>query len=137
MLGLFRKKKTAAAKILIVDDEPDVVSTVQYHLKSFEFEVVTANCGKDGLEQAESERPDLILLDITMPVMDGYEMLERLRNHPDLKDIPVIMLTACGELRNVTIAAGLGIADYVTKPFDFVELREKITNALENKNGNM
>ncbi len=135
MLGLFKsKKKTTHAKILIVDDETDVVNSVKYHLKSYEFEVATASNGKEGLEKAVDEKPDLILLDISMPVMDGYEMLERLRNHPDIKNTPVIMFTAYSEITHVAMAAGLGIEDYVTKPFDFTDLMDKITCALENKN---
>ena len=136
MLGLFKsKKKTAQAKILIVDDEADIVSTLQYRLKFCEFNVITAGNGKEGLEKAENEKPDLILLDINMPIMDGHEMLERIRNRPDLKDTPVIMFTAYSDKRDITKSANLGIADYVTKPFDFAELMEKISNALENKTG--
>ncbi len=134
MLGLFKsKKKTSQARILIVDDESDIVSTIQYRLKFCEFDVITASNGKEGLEKTANERPDLILLDINMPVMDGHEMLERLKNHPDLKDIPVIMLTAYSDKRDIVKAAEFGIADYVTKPFDFTELMEKISTALEKK----
>jgi DNA-binding response OmpR family regulator len=134
MLGLFKsKKKTTHAKVLIVDDEVDIVSTVKYRLEFCEFEVVTAANGKEGLEKAASEKPDIILLDISMPVMNGHEMLERLRKHPDLKKIPVIMLTALCEADDIAIVSSYGISDYVTKPFDFAELMEKIANALENK----
>jgi two-component system alkaline phosphatase synthesis response regulator PhoP len=134
MLGLFKpKKKTAKAKILVVDDEADIVSTVKYRLEFYEFEVITAANGKEGLEKAVSEKPDLILLDISMPVINGHEMLEQLKNSPDIKDIPVIMLTAYSDAKDVAKAAELGIADYVTKPFDFTELMGKISNALGNK----
>jgi len=134
MFGLFKsKKKSAQAKILVVDDEPDLVSTVQCHLKWCHYEVITAINGKDGLEKAVNEKPDLILLDISMPVMNGHEMLERLRKHPDLKDIPIIMITALCEADDIATVSSYGIVDYVTKPFDFTELMEKIANALENK----
>jgi len=134
MLGLFKsKKKTSRARVLVVDDESDIVSTIQYRLKFCEFDVITASNGKEGLEKAANEKPDIILLDINMPVMDGHEMLERLKNRPDLKDTPVIMLTAYSDRKDIAKAADLGIADYVTKPFDFTELMEKISNALENK----
>ena len=134
MLGLFKsKKKTAQARILLVDDEPDIVSTVEFRLKSCEFDVTTAGNGKEALEKATKEKPDLILLDINMPVMDGHEMLGRLRSRPDLKDTPVIMLTAYSDRRDVSKAAELGISDYVTKPFDFPVLMEKISAALEGK----
>lgn len=134
MFGLFKsKKKPTQAKILVVDDEPDLVSTVQCHLGWCHYEVITATNGKEGLEKAVNEKPDLILLDVSMPVMNGHEMLERLRKHPDLKDIPVIMLTALCEADDIAIVSSYGISDYVTKPFDFAELMEKIANALENK----
>jgi len=134
MLGLFKsKKKTAQARILLVDDEADIVSTIEFRLKACEFDVTTAGNGKEALEKAAKEKPDVILLDINMPVMDGHEMLQRLRSRPDLKDTPVIMLTAYSDRRDVSKAAELGISDYVTKPFDFTELMEKITAALERK----
>ncbi len=134
MLGLFKpKKKTAQVKILIVDDETDIISTVQYRLKSCKYDVVTANNGQEGLEKAAKEKPDLILLDINMPVMNGHEMLERLRSRPDLKNIPVIMLTAYSDRTDVSKAAELGISNYVTKPFDFTDLTEKILKALEDR----
>jgi DNA-binding response OmpR family regulator len=134
MLGLFKsKKKTSRARVLVVDDESDIVSTVQYRLEFCEFEVITAANGKEGLEKAANEKPDLILLDISMPVMNGHEMLERLKNSPELKDIPVIMFTAYSDAKDVAKAVELGVADYVTKPFDFTELMGKISNALGNK----
>jgi two-component system alkaline phosphatase synthesis response regulator PhoP len=127
------ENKLTQAKILVVDDEADLVSTVQYRLKWYHYEVITATNGKEGLEKAVNEKPDLILLDISMPVMNGQEMLEHLRKHPDLKDTPVIMFTALCEAKDIATASSYGISDYVTKPFDFTELLEKITNALENK----
>lgn len=127
------KKKLTQARILVIDDEPDLVSTIQCHLRWYHYDVITATNGKEGLEKAVSEKPDLILLDISMPVMSGHEVLERLRKHPDLKDVPVIMLTALCEAKDIATASSYGIADYVTKPFDFTELVEKIANALENK----
>jgi two-component system alkaline phosphatase synthesis response regulator PhoP len=134
MLGLFKsKKKTSRARVLIVDDEADIVSTIQYRLEFCEFEVITAANGKEGLEKAANEKPDIILLDISMPVMNGHEMLERLKNRPDIKDIPVIVLSAYSDAKDIAKAAELGIADYVTKPFDFTELMGKISNTLGNK----
>jgi len=136
MLGLFKsKKKTDQVKILIIDDETDLVSTIEYRLKCYNYSVITAVNGKEGLEKAISEKPDLILLDIDMPVMNGHQMLEQVRNHPEIKDIPVIMITALCEAKDIATASSYGISDYVTKPFDFTELMEKITRALENPKG--
>jgi CheY-like chemotaxis protein len=132
MLGLFKtKKKTSQPKILVVDDEPDLISTVRYRLEFSQCEVVTAMNGQEGLEKAASEKPDLILLDTNMPVMDGHETLARLKSDPDLKDIPVVMLTALSEAKDIAAASAHGIKDYITKPFDFTELMEKITNILQ------
>ena len=113
------EKKDVYAKILLVDDEPDLVDTIQCRLEFNGYEVVIAENGKEGLEKAESEKPDLILLDYAMPVMNGLGMLERLRSHPDLKEIPVIMVTASSEAQDVEKACSCGITDYITKPFDY------------------
>jgi len=134
MLKLFKlKKKTDQARILVVDDVRDLVYTIQCRLEANGFDVITAFDGQEGLEKAADEKPDLILLDTNMPVMNGHEMLERLRKRPDIKDIPVIMCTALCEAEDIAAASAYGIADYVTKPFDCTELIEKITNVLENK----
>jgi DNA-binding response OmpR family regulator len=134
MLGLFKgKKQTAQLKVLIVDDEPDLVSTVEYRLKFADCHVVTASNGQEGLKQAAVEKPDLILLDTNMPVMNGHEMLERLRADDGLKHIPVIMLTARCEPQDIAAASAHGVTDYVTKPFDFAELMTKIQAALKER----
>jgi CheY-like chemotaxis protein len=134
MLGLFRtKKKTSQIKVLVVDDEPDLVSTVEYRLKFANCSVVTASNGQQGLAQAAAEKPDLILLDTNMPGMNGHEMLERLRADPALRHIPVIMVTARCEPQDIAAASARGISDYVTKPFDFAQLLDKIHAALKDK----
>ena len=135
MLELFKsKKKIGQAKILVVDDEPDIVDTIQCRLEWCNCEVLTAVNGKEGLEKAANDRPDLILLDTNMPVMNGHEMLKHLRGNSDLKDIPVIMVTVICEPKDIATASSYGIADYVTKPFDFAELMEKVAKVLEHKN---
>jgi CheY-like chemotaxis protein len=134
MLELFKsKEEPTRAKILIVDDEPDCLSTIKYRLSHSGYKVVTAADGQEGLERAQQESPDLILLDINMPVMDGREVLKCLRKHPALKNTPVIMVTACCEMQDIAIASSYGISDYIAKPFDFTDLVEKIQNALEHK----
>ncbi len=134
MLGLFKaKKKASQVKILVVDDEPDLVSTVEYRLKFANCSVVTAANGQEGLERAAAEKPDLILLDTNMPGMDGHEMLEHLRADPVLQHIPVIMVTARCEPQDIAAASARGISDYVTKPFDFAQLLDKIHAALKDR----
>jgi DNA-binding response OmpR family regulator len=141
MLNLFKstlhqarhraKGKNAQVRILLVDDEPDLLDTIQCRLEANNFDVVTASNGQEGLERAAETKPDLILLDTNMPVLNGHEMLERIRKNPATRDIPVIMCTALCEARDIAAASAYGIADYVTKPFDFTELIEKITIALK------
>lgn len=134
MFGMFKpKKKATHARILVVDDEADVISTIQCRLEWCQYEIITAANGQEGLKKAEDERPDLILLDTSMPVMSGHEMLERLRKHPELNDIPVIMVTALCESQDIATASSYGVSDYVAKPFDITELIDKITKALEAK----
>ncbi|NQT01380.1 MAG: response regulator [Planctomycetes bacterium] len=134
MSGFFKSKKNSSpAKILVVDDEPDCISIVQGRLEWSHYEIITAANGKEGLEKAANEKPDLVLLDTNMPIMDGHEMLERMRKDPVLKDTPVIMVTALCEAQDVTAASSFGISDYVTKPIDFAKLVEKISNTLEQK----
>ncbi|OHB61711.1 MAG: hypothetical protein A2168_05045 [Planctomycetes bacterium RBG_13_50_24] len=131
MFGAFKSnKKVAPARILVVDDESDCLSIIQCRLEWCHYEVITAGNGAEGLRIAENENPDIVLLDTNMPVMDGHEMLERMRKHPILKDTPVIMVTALCEMHDIAAASTLGIADYVTKPVDFTSLLEKISNIL-------
>lgn len=130
MLGLF-KSKAKAATILVVDDEPDLVSTIKARLEWNKFKVETASNGSQGLEKLETLVPDLILLDGNMPVMTGFQMLEKMRQDSRFKSIPVIMLTAVCESNNITMAGSLGVTEYVTKPFEYPQLLEKITQAIE------
>ncbi len=131
MLGLFKtKKKATKLKILVVDDEPDLRSTVEYRLKFADCDVVSASNGCEGLAKAASEMPDLILLDTNMPEMGGHEMLKQLRSTPEIRHIPVIMVTAISEPKDIGAASQYGISDYVTKPFNFAELMDKVQIAL-------
>ena len=134
MFGLSStKKKTDTTKILIVDDEPDCISIIQCRLEWCHYNVITANNGKEGIEKALQEKPDLILLDTNMPVMNGHEMLERIRKDSVLKNTPVIMVTALCDAKDVNKASSFGISDYVTKPVDFAKLTEKISRILNKK----
>jgi len=132
MLGLF-KPKSKTATILVVDDEPDIVSTIKMRLEYNKFKVETASNGSLALEKLETMIPDLILLDGNMPVMTGFQMLEQLRQDSRFKNIPVIMLTAVCEPNTISLAGSLGVADYVTKPFEYPQLLEKISNILEKR----
>jgi len=106
-----------AAKILSVDDSKTIRMLVAKAFRAFDCTVLEADNGEEGLAVAERERPDLIILDVTMPVMDGMTMLTKLKEHPELKRIPVIMLTAESGRDNVMHIARLGARDYLVKPF--------------------
>lgn len=117
-------------KIFIIDDEMDLVETLSFRLKASGYDVDSASNGKTGLEKIEVEKPDLILLDLMMPGIDGYEVCKRLKDNKDLKKIPVIMLTAKGQDSDVDLGKSMGADDYITKPFEASELMEKIKNFL-------
>ncbi len=113
-------------KILSVDDSKTIRMIVGRSLKNYDCVMCEAANGEEGLAVAASEKPDLIILDITMPVMDGVTMLTKLREDQALKDIPVVMLTAESGRENVAHIARLGVRDYLVKPFKDDQLIEKI-----------
>ncbi len=117
-------------KILIVDDDPDIVYVLSVRLKANGYTTVTAIDGEAALRKAKEEHPDLILLDVVMPKMDGYQVLGELNKYPETKKIPVIMLTARGQIEDADKAMALGATSYVLKPFDSVELLAKVKEAL-------
>lgn len=117
-------------KILIVDDEPELVKAIEIRLKQANYEVLTAYDGLEGLEKAKKEKPDLILLDILMPNIDGYQTLSKLKEDGITKDVPVIMLTSKSQVNDVAEAIGLGAVDYIVKPFEPRILLEKIKKEL-------
>ncbi|MBU1084538.1 MAG: response regulator [Candidatus Omnitrophica bacterium] len=109
-------------KILVVDDEPNIVKLIEVRLISAGYDVVTADNGEEGLKKTVSESPDLILLDVTMPGMDGFEVLHKLKTDPKTMHIPVLMLTAMGATQSMLKAQKMRAADYILKPFKGDEL---------------
>lgn len=116
-----------ALKVLTVDDSKTIRMIVKKAFKPYECELFEAENGVEGLSIAGREKPDLIVLDITMPVMTGTEMLEKMKADPLLKDIPVIMLTAESGKDNVMKIVKMGIKDYMVKPFKGDQLIERVT----------
>lgn len=127
------KRKSRKTRILVVDDEPNIVQTLKDRLEMNEYCVETASNGEEGLRIAQEKTPDMILLDVIMPIMDGHEMLEKLRQTDWGRDISVIMLTARSQAQDIARARACNIDDYIIKPFDLSELLEKIENILERK----
>jgi len=109
-------------KILAVDDERHIVRLVQVNLERAGYEVVTAFDGKDALEKVAAEQPDLVVLDVMMPYMDGFEVLQNLRKNPSTRELPVIMLTAKAQDADVFRGWQSGVDCYLTKPFNPMEL---------------
>lgn len=121
------------SKILLVDDEIDLVEMLQGRLGLNNYEVITANDGAVCLNKTQTEAPDVILLDLVMPGMDGYEACRRLKEMPEAKDIPVILFTASYATGVEEKAKELDAFDYIVKPFEPEELLEKIRRALRKK----
>ena len=117
-------------RILAVDDELDVLLIVKTALQTEGFEVETASNGPDALKLAKETNPDLILLDVMMPGMTGFEVLKELKKHDATATTPVIMLTGVSERSKIVQAIGSGTTFYIIKPFDFEDLMEKVRMAL-------
>ncbi len=109
-------------KILAVDDERHIVRLVQVNLERAGYQVVTAFDGKEALQKVEAEQPDLVVLDVMMPYMDGFEVLQTLRKNQSTRDLPVIMLTAKAQDADVFRGWQSGVDCYLTKPFNPMEL---------------
>ncbi|MGK9475376.1 response regulator transcription factor [Melioribacter sp. OK-6-Me] len=117
-------------KILVIDDYPDNVFLLQDRLEQEGFEVIKAYDGKMGIKKAIEEKPDLILLDIMMPGMSGYDVCKTLTNTEETKQIPIILLTALTEAENLKEGLQAGAFDYIKKPFNRTELVARIKSAL-------
>ena len=127
------RKKARKTKILVVDDDPNILKTLQERLEMSGYNVISATNGKEGLQTALEEKPDVVLLDIIMPIMDGHEMLEALRSQPGGEMPSVIMFTARSQMQDVSRANESGIDDYVVKPFDLGELLERIEKVVQSR----
>lgn len=118
-------------RILVVDDEPDILNLLDYNLRKAGFKVLSAKDGPEAIDTARLQRPDLILLDIMLPDMEGTEVLKRLKTFDTTRHIPVIMLTAKGEEVDKIIGFELGAEDYITKPFSPRELILRVRAVLK------
>jgi len=122
----------AKAKILMVDDNPDILELMASRLEGNGYEIITALNGDEAIKKAKSDNPGLVLLDITMPVIDGFEVGRLLKANPGTKSIPIIMVTARSSQKDVSTALiEVGAADYIIKPFRPEELLDKIEKVLK------
>lgn len=120
----------ASKKILVVDDEPDVVSLLKMRLQANQYDVVTGTNGDEGLKAVKEERPDLIILDVMMPPPNGFQVCRMLKDDPEYKQIPIILLTAKAADSDKFWGVESGADAYVTKPYNAEELLNKIKQLL-------
>lgn len=113
-------------RVLVVDDEPDITALVAYHLAKAGYRVSTASNGPDALKAAREERPDVVVLDLMLPGLSGYDVLAELRKRDETRDVGVIMLTARGEELDRIKGFSLGADDYLSKPFSPAELTMRV-----------
>ncbi|MCH7736397.1 MAG: response regulator [Chloroflexi bacterium] len=118
------------AKILVVEDEPSLQKLLEYQLKRIGHEIQVATDGKQALAMVKSDRPDLVLLDVMLPVMGGFQVLRSLQDDKSTSSIPVIMLSAKGQQHDIAAGIEKGVFDYITKPFNIPNLAERIEKAL-------
>jgi len=118
------------ATVLVVDDEPYNVDVLQQELEELGYETITASNGKEALEQIKKHQPDLILLDLMMPVLDGFAVLLEIKADAFLRDIPVIIVSAEHDSKSVVKGIKQGADDYITKPIDSDHLQNKLKDHL-------
>ena len=116
--------------ILIVEDDLDVADMLNAYFRIQGYEVLTVNFGADGLRAAETSRPDIIILDIRLPDIDGFEVAKQLRANRNTREVPILFLTEKRERKDRLHGLEIGGDDYITKPFDIQELRLRVRNSL-------
>jgi two-component system, OmpR family, alkaline phosphatase synthesis response regulator PhoP len=119
------------SKILIADDDPMIVRLLKFKLSQQGFTVIVAQDGEEAIKKAKAEQPDLIISEVVLPGLDGFEILRRMKDTDQLKSIPIIMLTVKVKDTDVVTGLELGVTDYMTKPFSLNELIVRINRALQ------
>jgi CheY-like chemotaxis protein len=121
---------TQQPKVLIVDDEPLNVDYIEQELADCNYQLITASNGREALDKIYSAQPDLVLLDLMMPVLDGFAVLAQVKADPSVRDIPVIIISAASDSRSVVKGIKQGAEDYLTKPVDGDLLLQKVKEYL-------
>lgn len=119
-----------AKKILLVDDSETILQMEQLILQQDRYQLATARDGDEGVAKAIEFKPDLILMDVLMPRLDGFAALRQLRQHPDTSAVPIVMVTSKAELESMETGFQNGCSDYIVKPIDGMELVAKVKNLL-------
>lgn len=120
-----------AKKVLIVDDEPSIIVPLQFLMEQNGYDVLVAFSGEEAMETIANQLPDLVLLDIMLPVIDGFEVCQRIRENAEWDHIRIILLTAMGGEANVEKGLSLGADEYIIKPFSNIEVVQKVAALLE------
>ena len=123
----------AKRRILVIDDEKDILKLLQYNLEKEGYEILVAKTGEDGFTSAKNQLPDLIILDLMLPGMDGFEVCKLLRAERSTKNIPILMLTAKGSEIDQVVGLELGASDYIAKPFSVKVLLARLKNIFRNQ----
>ena len=121
--------------ILVADDDPQILSMVAMRLQSRGYKVFEARDGAEAMKLAHAEHPELVVLDVMMPQMNGWEVARALRQDPTLREIGIIMLTAIGEHINELTSPLYGADEYIDKPFDFNDLEQRVAQVLKKRRG--
>ena len=131
-----RNAPVKTEKIVVIEDEVDILEVIEYNLKREGYDVVCSESGEDGLEKIEQTAPNLVLLDLMLPEIDGIELCRKLKSDPTTQAIPVIMVTAKGEESDVVLGLGVGADDYIAKPFSPRELVARVKAVLRRYRAN-
>ena len=131
----FVKKVMDKKRILIVDDEEDIVNVLRFRLEANNYAVLSASEGQEGLNKARAEKPDLIILDLMLPKLDGYKVCRMLKFDESYKSIPIIMFTARAQKKDEELGMEMGADAYIAKPFEPEVLLAKIKELLEKTQG--
>lgn len=118
------------AKIVIAEDEPDIRELIAFTLRFAGYEVITGSNGEEGYQLTRTERPDLVMLDVRMPKLTGYEACKRIKSEPELADIPVIFLSAKGQENEIEQGLAAGAEEYLLKPFALDQLVDRVKAVL-------
>lgn len=127
---IYRRHDNMAKKIVLAEDESHIARLITFKLEREGYELYWEQDGESALKKIKEIIPDLVILDIMMPVMDGYEVLKHIKELDDLKDIPIIMLTAKSQEQDIIKGFNLGAEDYISKPFKPAELTARIKKIL-------
>ena len=123
----------APSTVLVVDDDPVILKLLEVNFEMEGFTVLLAHDGEEGVAIARTQRPDIVVSDVMMPRMSGLELVEELKSDPDTSDIPIILLTAKAQTADVRAGVDAGADDYITKPFEPLDLVDRVNRLIEPK----